>query len=65
MKRGRRGRSQSLTQKKMFNFPLGSSKRGLDFPGFINYEVFLFSVISTKKKGRNEIKARALGSSAH
>lgn len=49
--RGKRGRSR--TQKKTFNFPLGVQK-GLDFPGSINYEVFLFSLKSKKE----EIKSK-------
>lgn len=55
--RGKRGRrSHSLTQKKILNFPLGVLKGGFDFPGIINYEVFLFSVVS--KKGGGGIKSK-------
>lgn len=47
----------------MFNFPLGVLKRGLDFPGGINNEVFLFSVISKKEKIKSK-PCRTFGSSS-
>lgn len=48
--RGKRDRiPQSITPKKILKLSFGSSEGGLDLPGLINYEVFLFSKTGKQK----------------
>lgn len=49
IKRKERQEPQSGTEENV-KLSFGSSKGGLDFPGLINYEVFLFSVLPRNKE---------------